>query len=249
MRNVLSFLAVGGLLWAATAQAGPRSGGNYSVATDVLDAGGRKSTSANYSNNGGIGSIGAIATGSPSETSRGGYIGQLYDITGLTLGAATTNLFSGSNLLVRAVLRLDDNTLLPVAATQVVWSVANGPISSINATGLVTAAAVSTNTPATVRGDSFGQTATLPLLVLAVSGGNSIPGIVQFTINGNKLVLGGTNGTAGHNFYILTSTNMALPLANWTVMATNSFDPSGNFNCTNTITTGSTPGFFILRVP
>ena len=33
--------------------------------------------------------------------------------------------------------------------------------------------------------------------------------------NGTSLILGGINGIAGSNYYVLASTNVAAPLANW----------------------------------
>ena len=45
------------LLSAAAAYAGPRASTNYSIATDTLDAGGRRTTSASYTNDGSAGGI------------------------------------------------------------------------------------------------------------------------------------------------------------------------------------------------
>ncbi len=45
------------------------------------------------------------------------------------------------------------------------------------------------------------------------------------------------HGTNNGPYYVLSSTNVALPLSNWTRLQTNSFDANGNFSFTNTITT------------
>ena len=45
---------------------------------------------------------------------------------------------------------------------------------------------------------------------------------------------------------LLTSTNVALPLTNWTPIATNRFDGSGQFNLTNGINPGVPQQFYIL---
>jgi len=48
--------------------------------------------------------------------------------------------------------------------------------------------------------------------------------------NGGSLALSGTGGSAGGTYYIVGTTNLALPVTQWTVLSTNSFDGSGNFN-------------------
>ncbi len=50
--------------------------------------------------------------------------------------------------------------------------------------------------------------------------------------NGN-IFLTGTNGPAGSNCFLLATTNLALPLSNWTRLATNQFDAYGNLLCIN----------------
>lgn len=65
--------------------------------------------------------------------------------------------------------------------------------------------------------------------------------------NGNNIILNGTNGPAGYPFIILTSTNVALPLAQWTAVATNNFDSNGNFAFTNSASTTSQL-FFLLKL-
>jgi len=48
----------------------------------------------------------------------------------------------------------------------------------------------------------------------------------------------------------LTSTNAALPMANWTRTATNTFDPvTGQFRFTNAIAPGSPQRFYRLQAP
>ncbi len=54
-------------------------------------------------------------------------------------------------------------------------------------------------------------------------------------MNGTNFYFTGTNGSPGWTYSILASTNLSLPLADWTVLATNSFDGQGNFGFTNAI--------------
>lgn len=64
--------------------------------------------------------------------------------------------------------------------------------------------------------------------------------------NGN-LILGGTNGTASANYRVFSSTNLALALTNWTVIATNSFDGSGDFIFTNAVDPAKPAQFFNIK--
>jgi hypothetical protein len=64
----------------------------------------------------------------------------------------------------------------------------------------------------------------------------------------NSLALGGTSGAANRTYYILTSTNVNLPMAEWSPTATNTFDFLGNFSFTNVV--GNNPQMFHrLQVP
>jgi hypothetical protein len=53
-----------------------------------------------------------------------------------------------------------------------------------------------------------------------------------------NLVLSGSNGAPLGNYYVLSSTNLTLPVASWTRVATNQFDASGKFIFTNSISAG-----------
>jgi len=77
----------------------------------------------------------------------------------------------------------------------------------------------------------------------------SPPATTGVNYSGGNLVWRGTGGTPNWNYYILSSTNLALPVAQWTVTATNQFDAGGNFNCTNAVTgANGSQQFYILEV-
>ncbi len=89
---------------------------------------------------------------------------------------------------------------------------------------------------------------------LTINGTISVEALPQPTFNsptlsGNELVLSGTGGTPNGIYYVLTSTNIALPLANWTPLATNNFDGSGAFSYTNVVNPASSQQFFSLQTP
>jgi hypothetical protein len=76
----------------------------------------------------------------------------------------------------------------------------------------------------------------------------SKPVITNVKVSANNLIFGGTNGVAGAGYYVLSSTNLAVPLTNWTVLSTNIFDGSGNFNITNSMSPNVPKQFYLLKL-
>ena len=78
----------------------------------------------------------------------------------------------------------------------------------------------------------------------------AVPNVPKFahvsTSDGNIIVSG--NGGTG-TYHVLVSTNLLLPWTNWTVLASGSFDHSGNFAFTNPISSTNSGLFYLLRVP
>jgi uncharacterized repeat protein (TIGR03803 family) len=74
------------------------------------------------------------------------------------------------------------------------------------------------------------------------------PSIASVILSGTNLVLNGINGQSGATYYVLMSTNLALPLSQWTPVATNVLSTSGNFTVTinNTVTRTVPQRFYIL---
>lgn len=145
--------------------AGPRTSTDYSLVTDTADAGGKRGTSASYTNDGSAGGIAGLSTvAAPAETARHGYIGQLYEVTALQLAAAPTTVNEGGTRQLSAAQLLDDATTINVSANSIAWSVQSGPL-SIDANGLATAATVYENSAATAQGSLGGNTGTLGLTI------------------------------------------------------------------------------------
>lgn len=65
---------------------------------------------------------------------------------------------------------------------------------------------------------------------------------------GNLVVAGGTSSLAGVTYYLLASTNLALPLANWLPVATNVFDGNGFGAVTNPVGIAA-QNYFLIQVP
>ena len=66
--------------------------------------------------------------------------------------------------------------------------------------------------------------------------------------NGN-FILSGAGGTNNGTYYVLATTNLALPLTNWTSIATDQFDSLGGFIFTNVAPTNVPHLFYILKQP
>ncbi len=154
------------MLAPALSFAGPRTSTNYNVPADTTDGGGKRATSANYTNDGSAGGVTGISTvAAPVETAKHGYVGQLFDVTGLGVSGAS-NVNETATLQLAAAQLLDDASQLAVSANVVTWGVVSGPITGISLAGLATAGTAYQNTAATVQGAFGGFTGTLNLSVL-----------------------------------------------------------------------------------
>jgi autotransporter-associated beta strand protein len=69
------------------------------------------------------------------------------------------------------------------------------------------------------------------------------------SLSGTSVVVSGSGGATGGNYYLLVSTNLDLPLAAWTRVATNQFGAGGSFVFTNDLTAGGPQLFYRLMLP
>ncbi len=81
-----------------------------------------------------------------------------------------------------------------------------------------------------------------------VVSGTSRPVLGGATVSGGNFVFSGSNGPAGSNYVVLTTTNIATPVANWTPVLTNMFDVNGAFHVTNAVNPAVGQSFFLLKV-
>jgi hypothetical protein len=74
------------------------------------------------------------------------------------------------------------------------------------------------------------------------------PVIKGFSIAGGNVTISGTNAQAGATYYLLTSTNLLLPLSQWTAVSTNVAAGANNFIFigTNAVSPNSPKQFYIL---
>jgi len=66
--------------------------------------------------------------------------------------------------------------------------------------------------------------------------------------SGGRLSVSGSNGIPGWTFYALASTNIMMPVSQWPVIATNSFDGNVNFSFANNASNGPQQ-FYLLKLP
>ena len=77
----------------------------------------------------------------------------------------------------------------------------------------------------------------------------TLPKFGNSIVSGNILLLSGNNGLPLGKYYVIGSTNLALPATNWTRIATNQFDASGSFAFTNVLDPNSSQWFYRLQLP
>ncbi len=107
-----------------------------------------------------------------------------------------------------------------------------------------TIADVRTNPPAVYRTGDTVQTAVGSVTILPTH-----PSISNPVMQGGSLILSGSGGVPNMTYYVLSSTNLALPPEQWTIVATNQFDGNGQFNFTNAPVSGAPQQFYMLQTP
>jgi hypothetical protein len=94
----------------------------------------------------------------------------------------------------------------------------------------------------------------IELIALDVAGYDLVPppqpGIVSITLSGTNLVLSGTNGLATGIYHLLGSTNLALPVNQWSSLATNVLTANGKFRitATNAVKPHTASQFYVLQL-
>jgi len=73
------------------------------------------------------------------------------------------------------------------------------------------------------------------------------PVINQVGTVGGTFSMSGEGGTPNWNYSVLTTTNLAQPLAQWSIAASGQFDGSGNFSFAAPISPADPRRFYLLR--
>jgi autotransporter-associated beta strand protein len=225
--------------------------------TTVLIDGTLTTSAVVVTNKGTLGGTGTI-TGPVTVQSSGNLaagdqgIGTLHVTGAVTFLAGSTNVVylsgSGANSTIAATSVALNGTLAPIVTSGTItlgqtFTLYSGTLSgsftatngtagpglgwSFNpATGVLTAVAVSTTIVPTIP-----------------------PHVTSFSLSGNNVNITATNGVNGGTYYLLGSTNVALPLNQWVSEATNVVTASGGtetFSFTGTNVVSGTPGLFLI---
>ncbi len=137
-------------------------------------------------------------------------------------------------------------------------------ITNFSATGVAQVWQLNSNNPSSIQrladisyaGQALNASVPGPSVTLYVISTNSpAPRITSGALSGNRMVFSGLDGPARganhtpYSYYVLTSSNLALPLAKWTPIATNTFNADGTFSFTNQVNASSQAQFFTIAVP
>jgi autotransporter-associated beta strand protein len=73
------------------------------------------------------------------------------------------------------------------------------------------------------------------------------PSITSYSLASSSFSFSGTGGTPNWGYDVLTSSDVALPLAAWTVVDSGQFDANGNFGVVLAVNPANTRQFFVVR--
>ncbi|HKW30863.1 MAG TPA: hypothetical protein VJT54_16135 [Verrucomicrobiae bacterium] len=237
--------------------------GGSNAANTSLDASGRPDQTLTLSGGQTLAGIGGIngslvvspgAVISPAGTNITLGITEGENLTGtiaasgnVTLNGATVIKLNGSgtNDLVQAGANMRYGGSLSLV------NISGSPLAPGNSFHIFSAAGYSDSfmniTPGTPGAGLVWDTSRLNSGILSVATGTTQPFISSAQLSGGNLVLNGSNGVANGTYYVLTSTNVAAPLASWTVLSTNNFDVNGAFSITNSLDANVAQCFYLLK--
>lgn len=155
------------LAWAA--RGGTRSGGNTVITADIINGGGTRVTSVLYRIDASLDAFGGtVAGGSPVETLKSGFAGQLTETTNIAISATPWIMMEFSSAQLDGLARLDDGTVTVLNGSDVKWMPATFPLVTITPGGAITSAAVYADSSGAVTGAYLGVAGAVAILVLDV---------------------------------------------------------------------------------
>jgi hypothetical protein len=180
-------------------------------------------------------------------------------ITSTATNVGTLSVSGNATLGGNAVFKLDGGTSdelsvgtnVTYGGTLTLTNISGSPLAAGNSFQLFSASsyhgAFSSISPATPGPGLVWNTNNL-----AVNGTVSVVAlkITSIAVSGTTLSITATNGPVNSSYVLLESTNLLLPLAQWTPALTNTFNSGGGLNLsTNIINRNNAQEFYILQVP
>jgi len=171
----------------------------------------------------------------------------LFAITNSTLrlrldgSAIATNLVV-SNLLAGGISTIAIDTLANVS------SLATFPLISYTGTSPATGSFAKGALPPGYSGNLVNNTAKKRIDFVVAPNALVTPRVNSLALMGTNLLVGGTNGFPSSAYYVLTTTNLTLPLNQWLPVSTNPFDVNGGFNFTNPMNPDALQIFYLLQL-
>lgn len=139
--------------------------------------------------------------------------------------------------------------IVPVGTNYVVTTIGGVVSNTVPADG--TNSIATFNYPRSLKVDGHGNIFAADFYHATIRLGTPlIPNITSTSLSGKNLLFSGINGLAGGTYFVLASTNVSLPLNQWTSVATNVLNANGNFTftATNAVNLNSSQQFFILQL-
>ena len=239
-------------------------GGNNPGSTH-LDASGRPDQTLTLASGQTLAGIGGVngslsvssgATVSPSGTNATvgviaatNSIGTLAVANNVTLNGTTVIKLNGSgtNDLIQAAGSIHYGGTLNLA------NISGSPLVAGNSYQAFSAASYTGSfaslTPVTPGPGLAWDTSQLNSGVVKVAAAPSQPVISSTKVSGGNLIFSGSGGNAFGSYSVLTATNIATPLSNWSILPSGAFDGTGAFSVTNPISSGNPQQFYILKTP
>ena len=214
------------------------SGGTVSGSGDIVAGGGTSTLSINGGTLSITGTVGA--TGAPI-----GKVALTNASLQFSVNAAATNLVASSLVTGGSSNRINV-TSLPVVFTP-------AQITLIAYSNSIAGAGFNFVLGTPVSGGGFSaylsnNVANSSVDLVFVSLPPSPPAFAAVGGSGANLIFGVTNGIPNRSFYILGTTNLALPFSQWPCVATNVFDSNGNFTFTNSLNPNIGQQYYLLEL-
>ena len=158
------------------------------------------------------------------------------DGSAITTNIATANLIAGGA------------NMIAVDSVFNVGSLTTFPIISYTGSTPADGTFVNGELPPGLAANLVNNTSQKRIDLVIVPSASVTPRINEISLLGTNLMIGGTNGFPDGYYYVLASTNLAMPLNQWLPVSTNPFDMSGGFSFTNRVDPAVLQMFYLLQL-